>query len=94
MTGNRYTPGHVGTTTIRDVERAMNQVYLGWSNTITGVLIPMGPPPKGVKPPSRGSKVDSALARLLEARKKAKPGTRRFRTLTRAIKFLTKIPTS
>lgn len=44
MGKGRYTEGVVGTCSIRDIERSMHQTYLGWSNTITGVLIPMAKP--------------------------------------------------
>lgn len=45
MNGNTYSPGHVGTTTISAIEHAMNVEYLGWSDTIDGILIPVPPPP-------------------------------------------------
>lgn len=41
MNGNMYSAGHVGTTTIAAIERAMNVEYLGWSTTIDGVHIPV-----------------------------------------------------
>lgn len=91
MFGGRYFPGRVGTCTIADIEREMNQTYLGWSNTITGVLIPMPPPKPTIDPPSRGSRVDTALAKLLVARKHAKNPTR-IAILDRAIKVITRIP--
>lgn len=49
MVGDRYTPGKVGTTTISAIEKSMNQQYLGWSETITGIRIPLAPAP--AKPP-------------------------------------------
>lgn len=41
MTGSRYTPGIVGTTTIDDIESAMGVRYVGWSETISGKEIPV-----------------------------------------------------
>jgi hypothetical protein len=41
MTGTRYTPGIVGTTTISEIEGAMGVRYVGWSDTISGVRIPV-----------------------------------------------------
>lgn len=38
--------GRVATVDIEWVENNWGLHYLGWSNTITGVLIPMGPPPE------------------------------------------------
>lgn len=91
MRNGRYFPGRVGTCTIKDIEREMNQTYLGWSNTITGQLIPMGSPSTQSLPPSRGSKVDEALVKLLVAQRRAKAGTPRRRLIDAAIKSLTKI---
>lgn len=53
MYGNTYKPGTVGTTTISGLESAMSLVYLGWSDTISGLAIPI---------PSRGKTVDAALS--------------------------------
>lgn len=46
----RYRPGHVGTVTIEQVERAMGVKWLGWSETITGQPIPL---PVAAKPRRR-----------------------------------------
>lgn len=45
MTSAGYKPGVVGTTTIDQIERSMGVSYMGWSETITGALIP-NPQPK------------------------------------------------
>lgn len=60
MDPTRYHAGSTGTTTIRQIEISMNQEYLGWSETMSGVLIPGGPKPKK----TRGPKVDHAIADL------------------------------
>lgn len=52
MNGDHYAPGHVGTTTILAIERAMGQDYTGWSDTITGQKIPLTPVPKPSKKPA------------------------------------------
>lgn len=49
MYNNRYKAGVVGTTTILDIERSMGVHYLGWSETITGTLIPLPHKPAPVK---------------------------------------------
>lgn len=49
MTATGYKPGVVGTTTIDQIERSMGVSYMGWSETITGALIP-NPPPVPPKP--------------------------------------------
>lgn len=52
MDGSRFSKGHVGTTTIADCERVMGVKYLGWSPTISGILIPKAAstPPPATKP--------------------------------------------
>lgn len=40
MTSSAYSPGHVGTTTIDQIERHMGVHYTGWSESIDGYLIP------------------------------------------------------
>lgn len=39
----RYEAGRVGTGTIEEISRAMGLVWLGWSDTITGEVIPLAP---------------------------------------------------
>jgi hypothetical protein len=51
MVGDRYVPGKVGTTTIAALERAMGITYLGWSETITGLTIPVDKPKPPVEQP-------------------------------------------
>lgn len=87
MRGSAYVPGVVGDTTIRDIERAMGVNYLGWSNTITGKLIPMPPPPP--KPVTRGKVVDSLLNEIGKA--KARKNSDRAILLDRAERILKKI---
>lgn len=87
MSGSIYMPGVVGTTTIRDIEKAMGVNYLGWSNTITGKMIPMPPPP--ARPVTRGKMVDAALAKVQSA--KAKKNSDRAVLLDRAERILMKI---
>lgn len=41
MKGSSYSKGHVGTTTISDIEKAMGVKYLGWSEDISGIPIPV-----------------------------------------------------
>lgn len=83
MQGNVYTPGVVGTTTIAALEKAMGIRYLGWSETITGILIP---------PPTRGARIDKEIADLaavkrhMEATLKTTKGELRRDKLTWAIK--------
>ena len=43
MSGGSYSPGHVGNTTIGQIEQAMGVTYLGWSKTIDGIPIPDPP---------------------------------------------------
>lgn len=68
-----YHAGVVGTVTISQIENAMGVKYMGWSNTISGQLIPLPPPPPAPKPKpktSRGELVDQALEILLRAEKR------------------------
>lgn len=88
MTSTGYKAGVVGTTTIAQIERSMGVRYLGWSNTITGHLIPVPAPPA---PPSRGERVDDALSKLTRAEKRSKEGTRRDTLLDRAIRVIKRI---
>ena len=91
MTSSGYKAGVVGTTTIAQIERSMGVRYLGWSNTITGHLIPMPKPPP---PPTRGPRVDEALTKLQRAEKRSKEGTERDTLLDRAIRALKRIKPS
>lgn len=45
MTAYGYAPGVVGTTTLAQIEESMDVEYLGWSETIDGLPIPLPPPP-------------------------------------------------
>jgi len=68
MSSSGYSPGNIGTTTISQIERSMNVTYLGWSETIGGVKIPLAPKPTEPKPKtSRGVQVDVAIAALKKA---------------------------
>ena len=90
MSGSYYTPGRIGTCTIADIEKAMGVRYLGWSNTITGQVIPMPPPPAPPKPKvTRGKVVDQLLRRITKAQ--AAPGSQREKLLTRAERVLQRI---
>lgn len=53
MTSSGYKAGNVGTTTIHQIERSMGVRYLGWSETITGIMIPGGPQEKEHDMPQR-----------------------------------------
>lgn len=48
MSNGRYAPGKVGTATIAQIEAAMGVEYLGWTPTISGIMIPL---PLAPKPP-------------------------------------------
>lgn len=69
-------------------ERAWGLKYVGWSETIDGIKIPL-PPPTG--PLTRGENIDAALRRLKKAEKIAKEGTDRDTRLDRAIAVLNRI---
>jgi hypothetical protein len=60
MSGSTYKPGVVGTTTIAAIEKAMGVSYLGWSDSITGELIP---------PPTRGARIDKEISDLQATRR-------------------------
>ena len=62
--------GRVGTVPLDWVERNWGLHYLGWSESIDGILIPDGTPSP---PPTRGRRVDKALRNIRKS--KAKPGT-------------------
>jgi len=84
-----WRPGVVGLVSIADIEQAMNVKYLGWSEDISGVLIPMPPTKKpAVEKKSRGVKIDSALKDL-----RASKGTGERKILIdRAIETLAALP--
>lgn len=57
MSNGRYAAGVTGNATIAQIEKSMGLHYVGWSETITGQLIPLGPSSKPSKP-STGSTAD------------------------------------
>jgi len=71
--GLRYQPGNVGTTTIANIERQMNQKYTGWSETITGLRIPLAPTKKpDAKPaPAPKPKVPTRVSKARDLLEKA-----------------------
>jgi len=83
----RFRAGVVGNGTIEEVARAMGVTYAGWSETISGVKIPVPPKPEM----TRGGKVDEALERLAKAERRAKEGTERDTLLDRSIRVLKRI---
>lgn len=89
LTG-RYAPGVVGTVSISEIEKAMGVKYLGWSEDISGVLIPLPPAVKPPKLTSRGKSVDEAIARLKKSR--AKAGTERRILIDRSLEALIALP--
>jgi hypothetical protein len=101
MSGNAYSPGTTGTVTgtttsdaIAVIERVMDHNYLGWTETISGQLIP-GFPQKPGKPPvqqTRGSRVDLSIRKLRRAHVVSK-NPARAKLLAAAIAILRKIPT-
>ena len=92
MTATAYKAGVVGTTTIEQIERSMGVTYLGWSETITGLPIPLPPKPKPPREPkSRGKRIDSAVDDLRQARKNAKGKPRRQGRIKAALAALAKI---
>lgn len=104
MNGNVYRAGTTGTVSapttseaISIIERSMGVVYTGWSETISGQLIPTfskkpGPPPA---PQTRGPRIDNALRRLRKARAEAVTSHKslKAKALSAAIKSLLSIPT-
>ncbi len=104
MNGNTYAPGVTGTVTgattsdaIAVLERQMGVVYDGWSETISGLLIPTfdvkpGPPPA---PQTRGPRVDLALRKLRKSHALAVKNHNwiKARATAAAIKSLLSIPT-
>lgn len=85
------TRGRVGTVPLDWFERNWGLHYLGWSETISGQMIPFAEPtPAPSKPLGRGAKVDEAMETLSEAR--AKPGSARESLLKKAQRVLRQIP--
>lgn len=98
----RYRPGVVGTAkSIAALEQAMGVSYAGWSETISGIQIPLAPKPPAPTPPppahhdpaltSRGNRVDDSLDKLQGAAKRAPDGSTRDTLLKKAIHVLRKI---
>ena len=79
--------GRVGTVPLDWFERNWGLKYLGWSESITGTLIPGAEPEK----PSRGVAVDSAIDKLKVADERAKAGSPRDKLIKQAVKILRKI---
>lgn len=79
--------GKVATVELGWVERNWGLTYLGWSETITGILIPFN-----IEPPSRGERVDTALTKLKRAERREAEGTKRDNLLDKTIDTLKKIP--
>ncbi len=104
MLANAYSPTHTSTVeasttsdAIAIIEQQMKVDYLGWSETISGELIPNfakkpGPPPA---PQTRGARVDLALRKLRQAHAIAVNNNRwaRARVLKASIKSLLALPT-
>lgn len=82
--------GVVATVDLAWPEKQWGLKYVGWSETIDGIKIPL-PPPTG--PQTRGANVDEALKRLRRAERWAKEDTSRDTKLDRAIAVLKRIPT-
>lgn len=75
MRDGRYKAGVVGTATIDQISRAMGLTYLGWSPTITGILIP-GAPTAAPTPPAklqRPEEIRAAIQSLKQRLEKAGP---------------------
>jgi hypothetical protein len=78
--------GRVATVSLDWPETTWKLRYVGWSDTMDGILIPLPPAP------TRGPNVDAALKATKKAEKLAPEGTRRDRLLERAIRNLRRIP--
>lgn len=63
--------GVVGTVDIDWFERNWGKVYLGWSETISGIKIPLGTKPNPVPPPAPASRVARAYELMRRARDRA-----------------------
>lgn len=89
--------GKVATVQLGWVERTWGLHYLGWSESISGIKIPLPPRPApeptipdvDLGPPTRGSRVDLAIRKL----RHAKATGQRKRLVDRALTVLLKIPT-
>jgi hypothetical protein len=104
MFDNHWAPGITGTVhgttrsaAIAIIEQQMGVSYLGWSETMSGFLIPnfkqeARPEPK---PQTRGVRVDRSIRRLRKSRALAMDAhnTLKVKLLTAAIDSLLKIPT-
>lgn len=86
----RWAPGMVGTGTLAEVERAMNCPYAGWSETMSGIQVPLPPAPEPPKPPQ--TKVNKARQLLKAAKKIAlkKGEKRRAAVIQKALDVLPK----
>lgn len=78
MSQGRYRAGITGVATIEEIERSMGVSYLGWSDTISGFLIPGAPvaaPSKPEKPKDNGVTKARDLLRkaMIWSRKNNKP---------------------
>lgn len=96
-TTKRYQKGVVGTGTADEISRAMNLVWLGWSETITGELIPLPPaPPKKPEPGTRDfvrfrlQQTLDALTDFLEANPQNRGPFYQARPLLRRVRDLIK----
>lgn len=68
MKNGRYHKGSVGTATTAQINQAMGLVYLGWSETISGIQIPLPPSQKEKHVPKRPAPVRKELKKLRESR--------------------------
>lgn len=82
--------GRVGTVPLDFPERQWKMPYLGWSETISGITIPLPPAPKPPEP--KVNNVTKARDLLRKARKWAlsKGNTERARSITEGLKKLPK----
>lgn len=85
--------GRVATVPLDWPEKNWGLKYVGWSETMDGIEIPLPPPPPPPAPSTRGPRVDEALTDLQRAERHAPDGTKRDTLLKHAIKVLSKIPT-
>lgn len=97
----KYAKGKVGTGTIAEVEKALNLVYVGWSETIDGFKIPaagaQAPTPADPTPPTPTpapapalSKNIAAAVKALTAEVESKTGQHKH-LVNRALRILTSI---